>query len=143
MEVSQQVSERLDELIEAAKRVHTNAHAPYSNFKVGAAVLTEKGEIYVGCNVETSSYGLTICGERNCIGTAVAAEGETLKILALAIYTAEPKATPPCGACRQWLTDFNPDMLVISVCDTDHRKETTARELLPEFFGPHSMTQNG
>ncbi len=93
------------ELIEEAKKTAQNAYCPYSKFPVGACVLYESGNIYTGCNIENSSYGLSLCAERNAISTAIAA-GEKSKLLKIAIYSPKSKKCFPCGACRQWLQEF-------------------------------------
>ncbi len=98
-------------LIREAVRVLGNSYAPYSGIHVAAALLTDKGSIYRGVNVENSSYGLTICAERTAIAAMVTA-GER-KPLAIAIVTDYKKPIPPCGACRQVLAEFNPDIRVI------------------------------
>ena len=94
-------------LLEQAKQVSENAHVPYSNFPVGACLLTECGKVFTGCNFENASYGLTICAERNAIGTAVS-EG-CKKIKAVAIYAKNMQKCVPCGACRQVLHEFQSD----------------------------------
>ena len=94
-------------LMELAKEASENAYAPFSKFKVGACVLTSSGKTYKGCNFENSSYGLTICAERNAIGTAIA-DGET-KIKAIAIYSPNTDNCMPCGACRQVIHEFKMD----------------------------------
>lgn len=91
-------------LMDKAKEVAQNAYAPYSEFKVGACVLTDTGNMYVGCNFENSSYGLTICAERNAIGSAIAAGDK--KIVAVAIYSPNKDNCFPCGACRQVIYEF-------------------------------------
>jgi len=116
--------------IEAAKR----AYCPYSNFPVGAAILTPEGEIFAGCNVENASYGLTICAERNAVFQAVA-DGAR-RIEAIAIYTPTAAPTFPCGACRQVLTEFGPDAEVLSFCDGPGVFRRNLEDLLPEAFGP-------
>ncbi len=93
-----------NELLEKAKLASEKAYAPYSKFKVGACVLTENDKIYTGCNFENSSFGLTICAERNAIGSAIA-DGEQ-KIKAVAIYSPNTKHCYPCGACRQVMCEF-------------------------------------
>jgi cytidine deaminase len=124
-------------LIRLACEARTNVHAPYSKFLVGAAVLTESGEIIGGCNVENASYGLTICAERVAFCTAVAAGHRRFQ--ALAIATSGGHA--PCGACRQFAAEFCDDLLVLLI-DADHPERVTEshlRELLPgrfEFVGP-------
>ena len=92
-------------LIEEAKKVSKNAYAPYSKFQVGACALFESGNIYTGCNVENGSYGLSLCAERNAISTAIAA-GETSNLIKIAIFSPNSKKCYPCGACRQWLQEF-------------------------------------
>ena len=92
-------------LLEEAKKASEKTYSPYSNFPVGACVLYENGNKYLGCNVENVSYGLTLCAERNAISTAIAS-GETSKIEAIAIYSPKLKTCMPCGACRQWLSEF-------------------------------------
>ena len=95
------------DLIQAAENALKNAYEPYSKFKVGAAVLTEKNNIYTGCNVENASYGLTICAERNAIFSAVAHEGPAMRIKAMAISTLPAVALgSSCGACRQVIAEF-------------------------------------
>ena len=92
------------ELVAAARQVRARAYAPYSNFKVGAAVRDEAGRIHVGCNVENASYGLTICAERNAVAAAVAAGARRLTAVAVVTGTTPPAS--PCGACRQVLAQF-------------------------------------
>ncbi len=92
------------ELLDKAKEVSQNAYVPYSKFKVGACVLTEDDSTFCGCNFENASYGLTICAERNAIGTAIA-NGHT-RIKAIAIYSPNEDNCFPCGACRQVMTEF-------------------------------------
>lgn len=121
----------LDELGEAARAVQPHAHAPYSNFKVGAAVRSASGRIYVGCNVENASYGATVCAERNAIGAMVAA-GET-ELAAVAVFTEADTATMPCGLCRQVLREFAEDAPILALTPSA-RKQTTLAELLPEAF---------
>ena len=107
--------ERERDLIAAAAAVRDCAYAPYSEFRVGAAVLAGSGKIYSGCNVENISYGLTMCAERIAIGSAVAA-GET-EILAVAVVADETELVRPCGACLQVMAEFSPQddpMAVIS-----------------------------
>ncbi len=94
-------------LVAAARKVRTAAHAPYSQFLVGAAVIDDRGLIHVGCNVENASFGLTICAERNAVAAAVAAGAR--RIRAVAVVTAAKPPASPCGACRQVLAEFAPD----------------------------------
>ena len=95
-------------LLEAATLAAAQAYAPYSHFRVGAAVLTEQGTVHAGCNVENASYGLTICAERNALFHMVAAAPRPLAARALLVYTPTPAPTAPCGACRQVLHEFGP-----------------------------------
>jgi cytidine deaminase len=117
---------------EAALAARLHAHAPFSRFFVGAALISEQGQIVVGCNVESSSYGLTICAERTALVSAVA---QGLKRFAAVVVAADtPVLTPPCGACRQMLYDFAPEAVVILVNPHGNERHFTMRELLPEAF---------
>jgi cytidine deaminase len=127
----------LKELESAARTAAGRAYAPYSKFRVGAAVLGDSGKIHSGCNVENASYGLASCAERNAIFAAVGAGEHAIR--AVAIYTPTPTATAPCGACRQVIREFGPDAIVISVCDGPGRLESTLGELLPKSFGPEDL----
>jgi cytidine deaminase len=123
-----------DGLKAAAKAAAAHAYAPYSRFRVGAAVLTEEGTIHAGCNVEDASYGLTVCAERNAIAHAVAAGAR--KILAVVVYTPTAAPTMPCGACRQVLAEFGRDATVLCCTDDDAADaEFRVAELLPSAFG--------
>ena len=93
------------ELLEKAKEISLRAYCPYSNFQVGACALFESGNFYVGCNIENSSYGLSLCAERNAISSAIA-NGETSKLVKVAIYSPKSSKCFPCGACRQWIQEF-------------------------------------
>ncbi len=116
-----------------AEEVRENAYAPYSNFRVGAALLGKSGRIYVGCNVENGSYGATICAERGAIMAAVAS-GER-EFEAIAITTTANKPCPPCGICRQVLSEFAPDMdVLLVVAETQEVTCLTLGELLPLRF---------
>jgi cytidine deaminase len=127
----------LDHLEHAAREAAKQSYAPYSNFPVGAAVLTERGDIFAGCNVENASFGLTNCAERTAVFRAVA-QGH-LSILAVVVYTPTQQATSPCGACRQVLNEFGPTATVVCICDSEHRIETTLDKLLPGAFGPSNL----
>jgi cytidine deaminase len=121
------------ELIRRASSILGNSYAPYSRVHVSAAVYTDKGNIYLGVNVENASYGLTICAERSAIASMVA-HGE-YKPLAVAIVTDQEKPLPPCGACRQVIAEFNPDALIIM--HSVKSGETiikSLRELFPDPF---------
>ena len=121
-----------EELIHAAAATRLKAFAPYSKFLVGAALLGVDGRIYTGCNVESASYGLTICAERVAIGKAVS-EGCT-KFTRVVIVTDVAKLTPPCGACRQLLWEFAPNATVVLVNLAGARMEFTMNELIPHAF---------
>ncbi len=124
-----------DRLLRAARKTMKNAYAPFSNFRVGAAILTSKGDIFTGCNVENSSYGMTNCAERTAIFSAVAAKGPKLEILAVAVTNAQGVACSPCGACRQVIYEFGPEAVVFyQGKDEDGPKESRITELLPEGF---------
>jgi cytidine deaminase len=118
-------------LLNAARAAARNAYAPFSKFRVGAAVLAGSGRVYAGANVENSSYGLTICAERSAVSAAVGA-GER-RIKAALVYAATKELTPPCGACRQVLFEFGPEMEVVV---TNGRRFETHRlsALLPLGF---------
>jgi cytidine deaminase len=124
--------DEIKRLLRSAHEVRTRAYAPYSNFQVGAALMTESGKIFGGCNVENASYGLAICAERSAIASAVAA-GER-QFRAIAIVSASETACSPCGACRQFMVEFNPHMYVLLGCGEAAPKVFQAKELLPEFF---------
>ena len=122
-----------ESLIEEAKKVSQNAYAPYSKFKVGACVLFENGNIYTGCNVENSSYGLSLCAERNALSTAIAS-GEKSKLSAVAIYSPNQKECAPCGACRQWIYEFNENTKIILEKEDNSLLILDIQELLPYSF---------
>jgi cytidine deaminase len=125
-------SESRRRLIEAAIAVRQRAYAPYSNFQVGAALLTRGGQIFTGCNVENVSYGLTICAERAAVFSAVSAGQQRFELLAVV----STGGSSPCGACRQVLVEFSPAFPIILV-DVDRPgeiTETTIQELLPAAF---------
>lgn len=123
---------RWNELFEQAKAVSDFAYCPFSNFRVGAAVLSEDGRIFAGCNVENASFGLTICAERNAVFQAIAS-GAT-KIVAVAIFTPTQVAAAPCGACRQVLAQFGRQAIVRSFCESVDILERSVPDLLPDPF---------
>lgn len=123
-----------EELMDKAIEISKNAYVPYSKFPVGACVLMESGNIYCGCNFENSSFGMTICAERNAIGTAIA-NGER-KIKAIAIYSPKQDNCTPCGACRQVLHEFcdRDEEIDVIVQVQNELKIYTLAHLLPESF---------
>jgi cytidine deaminase len=127
----------LDRLAAAARDASARAYCPYSKFRVGAAVLTEGGDVFAGCNVENASYGLTVCAERNAVFQA-AARGRR-SVLAVAVYTPTATPTAPCGACRQVVNEFGPDAVVLCLCDGPATIRARLSELLPEAFGPKNL----
>jgi cytidine deaminase len=120
-----------DDLVRAAEAARRHAHAPYSRYRVGAAVETEDGAIYSGCNVENASYGLTICAERAAVCAAVAAGARRIR-RAVVITDSDPPGAP-CGACRQVLAEFGLDMEVIAI-GAARRQQWRLRDLLPDAF---------
>jgi len=124
------------ELIGRAREVMRHAHAPYSKFHVGAALEAADGRIFVGTNVESASYGLTICAERMALGAAVAAGAR--KFTRIAVTTAVDPPAAPCGACRQLLAEFGLDLEVISAGPKSERRWTLG-ELLPAAFTRESL----
>jgi len=129
-------SER-ESLIAAASEARLHAYAPYSDFAVGAAVLTADGRIFTGVNVENASYGLTICAERSAISAAAGAG--VRQITAVAVRSAN--GASPCGACRQVLSEFAGDIPVYIVDNDDQIGETTLGHLLPDQFGSDFLDQ--
>jgi cytidine deaminase len=117
----------------AAAKVMKNAHAPYSNFHVGAAVLLTNGKIFTGCNVENASYSMTNCAERTAIFSAVAELGPKIEIQAVAVANDQGVACSPCGACRQVIYEFGPEATVFFQ-GAHGPKQAHIAELLPEGF---------
>ena len=124
------------ELIEKAKEAMQFSYSPYSHFKVGACLLAEDGRIFTGCNIENASYGLTNFAERTALFKAVSEGARAFSAIAIAAEKALPW---PCGACRQALNEFAPDLRVIVACG-EERAEATLPELLPHSFGPSTGT---
>jgi cytidine deaminase len=120
------------ELAKAAQKAKLNAYSPFSNFRVGAALLTEDGAIFSGCNIENSSYGLTICAERVAIFNAVSSGAS--KFTAMAIVSDDPGFTPPCGACRQVLIDLAGDIDFVMIDSKERFKILKLTSLLPFAF---------
>lgn len=133
----------VQQLMDAAVQAAQNAYVPYSNFPVGAAVLTGDGRIVTGCNVENASYPVTNCGERVAICTAVA--GGTRTITAVAVYAPRVETVTPCGACRQIINEFKPDddELWMILSTGDGPVLVPFSELLPKAFGPRDLQDWG
>ena len=123
--------ESVQALVAAARAVQTAAYAPYSGFRVGAALRSASGQIYVGCNVENASYGATLCAERAAVASLIAASER--EIVAVAVYTDSDQLAMPCGVCRQVLCEFGCDALVI-VANETALQQTSIAALLPEPF---------
>ena len=122
-----------EELMNMAKKASANAHTPYTKFAVGAAVLLSDGTVFTGCNVETSSYGSSLCAERNAIAASVVAGHKD--IVKIAIYSPDGLDTVPCGTCRQWLLDFagNGDITILT--QGENKLNTyTVKQLLPHPY---------
>jgi cytidine deaminase len=126
-----------------ARRAMGHAYAPYSEFRVGAAVETAEGRIHGGCNVENASFSVTMCAERVAIGAAVTSGARVLRRVYICSTSAEP--VPPCGACRQALAEFGPDLDVVSEASDGRLGRWTLGELLPEQFRleEHVSTEDG
>ncbi len=123
----------VEKLLEAALKAKENAYAPYSNFHVGAALLTDSGKIYPGCNVENASYGMTICAERNAVFRMIA-DGERRIAEVLVIGDSE-EFLPPCGGCRQVLAEFSSNDTIVYMCNKHGQWEkTTIGDLIPHTF---------
>ena len=123
-------------LVKAAQSARARAYAPYSQFAVGAAVRDRDGRIYTGSNVENASYGLTVCAERVAIWNAVASGQRAFSALVVASET----GAMPCGACRQVLAEFAPEMPVVVVDGLGHAWMTSVNELLPSAFTPAQLS---
>lgn len=126
------MTETIDMAFALAVKTRLNAHAPYSKFLVGCAVIDEAGSIHVGCNVENVSYGLTQCAERAAV-TAAVSSGNVALVLAILVADTEEPVTP-CGACRQVLAEFGRDIVVVSYTLTNKRAVYVVDELLPSAF---------
>jgi cytidine deaminase len=127
----------VNDLIARAREIAQMAYCPYSEFRVGAAVRTDTGDVFAGCNVENASYGLSICAERNAIFQMIARGKQN--ITAVVIYTPTEAPAAPCGACRQVMNEFGPKTRVICVGDGPDRIDTTLDALLPNAFGPQNL----
>jgi cytidine deaminase len=122
----------LEPLVKDALAVRQHAYAPYSKFLVGAALLGASGKVYLGCNVENSSYGLCVCAERGAVARAVADGERHFRGIVVATQSVPP--SPPCGMCRQTMCEFDADLPVLLVNDKGDRVETSLGELFPMSF---------
>lgn len=140
---SDQNNRQLAVLKEHAKRAATHAYAPYSKFRVGAAVVATDGSIHVGCNVENASFGLTQCAERAALTAAISAGAKPGSLRTLLIYTPGPTLHPPCGACRQVMHELmSDDGVVVSSCDGAEFRSWSRAEHLPDPFLPESLDRD-
>ncbi len=121
-----------DALLERARGARERAYAPYSEFRVGAALEAEDGSVHIGCNVENASYPLALCAERSALSAAVVAGQRRFRLLALASSGVDP--VPPCGGCLQALAEFAPDLRVVSEGVGGSRVEWSVADLMPEPF---------
>ena len=128
-----------NDLVKHADRAKKYAYVPYSNFRVGAALLTKDGQIFTGCNIENASYGLTNCGERTAIYKAISEGVRDFK--AIAISTDTEKITSPCGMCRQVLIEFGEEIDVIMANVHGQYEVYKAKDLLPLAFSPKKLEE--
>ncbi len=122
-----------ERLLRSARKVMKNAYAPFSKFRVGAAILTSKGRVFAGCNVENSSYGMTNCAERTAIFSAITKDGPELEIRAVAVVNDHGVPCSPCGACRQVIYEFGPRAIIFYQGENGP-KQSLITDLLPEGF---------
>ena len=127
----------INELINKAKNAREHSYSPYSRFKVGAALKTKNGMVFTGCNIENSSYGLSICAEREAIFKAISAGERDLDTIA--VVTDSDKLTTPCGACRQVMWEFSKDMTIVVANLKGDKKEFKIKELLAHPFGKDTL----
>jgi len=132
MNTSKPTSVNIEVLLTAALQAREKAYAPYSNFPVGAALLTEDGQIFTGCNIENASYAATVCAERVAVFKAVSAGQKSIKVLC--IVADLPQPIPPCGICRQVISEFGPNAEVVMANTKNQLQTTTMKELLPFAF---------
>lgn len=136
--MSQLTEAKKNQMLQKIKAIRLHAYAPYSKYLVGACVLSEDDEFFVGCNVENASYGLTICAEVNAIGQLIAAGKKQVK--ALAVIGTGPELCTPCGRCRQFIREFMAPSDPIFLCnESGIVKTTNIAELLPLSFGPDHL----
>ena len=132
------ISEYFERLFEAAKKVREKAHVPYSQFKVGAALLSEDKQIIVGCNVENAAYPQSQCAEASAIGNLISQGHKS--IIEIVVVGSGNKLCSPCGGCRQRLREFSKLDVPVHMCNVNgHIKTSTIGELLPDSFGPENL----
>ena len=127
----------LETVMDRARDASTRAYAPYSGFRVGAAILTERGKVHAGCNVENASYGLAICAERNAAAAMALADPGDREIRSVAISSPDASPCFPCGACRQVLREFGCKEIVVE--DGSGLRRYQFEEILPHAFGPEDL----
>jgi cytidine deaminase len=127
----------LETVMDAAREASKSAYAPYSNFRVGAAVLTEGGALHAGCNVENASYGLAICAERNAVAAMAFTNPEDREIRLVAVFSPDTAPCFPCGACRQVLREFGCKEVIVE--DASGLRRYPFEEILPHAFGPEDL----
>jgi cytidine deaminase len=120
--------------MEAALNAAKNAYSPYSRFKVGAALATAKGGLFTGCNVENASFGLTNCAERSAIFNAINGEGKDMRIAKMAVFVSTLRAFPPCGACRQVISEFANEKTILYFITTEGLQCHHLEQFLPFQF---------
>lgn len=121
-----------EQLVEVARQARDRAHAPYSGYRVGAALLAEDGLVFAGANVENRTYGLTVCAERSALVTAVTAGAKRFRALVVVTSSSPPAA--PCGQCRDSLAEFGIELPILLVNEAGESREQTLAGLLPEPF---------
>jgi cytidine deaminase len=126
-----------ESVMEAARAASERAYAPYSRFRVGAAILTEGGKVHAGSNVENASYGLSICAERNAVTTMASADPEDRNIELVAVYSPNTSPCFPCGACRQFLREFGCKEVIVD--DGSGLRSYPFEQILPNSFGPEDL----
>jgi cytidine deaminase len=133
--------DEVDDLLRVAHAAALLAYSPYSGVQVGAALLCDDGQVFTGCNVENASYGLTRCAERVAVAKAVSAGATGFRAMALA--SSLPHPVLPCGACRQFMHEFAPDLDLRVQGSEGPRVDTRLAELLPRAFGPRDLSGDG
>ena len=144
--VADETVNKYEALVAAAVEARKRAYAPYSRFRVGAALLCRSGHVYIGCNIENVAYSPTICAERTAIASAIAAGEQPGTFEAIAVVGDDPEPSTPCGVCRQVLAELAPGALVIMAASPEKgigRLALTVEELLPHGFSFHAERKSG